>query len=221
MSSETPSRRRCQGFTILEMMVVVAIIILVAVMGYPAIQQLGHRGKLLGTMEQTAVHLRAARQEAVKLGVPVVAVGDFDANQFLIFANVDKDAGFQFQPDDSKPYGSADYVVAQLPLPSTAEIYFWGPGDKDPEGGDAIDGFTATPSGTRVAVFNPNGSVEATGAFRVADTRSNFFELRVAPRGTAKVEIKKYHFDPPWGGKAGFFPRGRYEPTGDPMWQWY
>lgn len=56
--------------------------------------------------------------------------------------------------------------------------------------------------------FLPNGSVEETGAFRFADVRGNFLEVRVEPQATARVQVRKWdETDNEWytrdqGGKA-------------------
>ena len=57
-------------------------------------------------------------------------------------------------------------------------------------------------------VFLPDGSVEETGAFRFADVRGNFLEVRVEPLATARVQVRKWdETDNEWytrdqGGKA-------------------
>lgn len=214
-----------RGFTLLELLVVIAIISILALVGMPALQQLMVRNKLEGITRQGSIHLQVARQEAIKRGVPVVVRADFDTDELVIFANVDEDANFNYDPDNSKPHRTVDYEVARLQLPSgnnpTASLYFWGPADGTPEGNDATDGFTTDGNGDQVAVFLPNGSIDEAGAFRIADTRGNFFEMRVAPQATALIRTQKYHSSPPWGGSPGFFPPGRHKATGDPLWRWY
>jgi Tfp pilus assembly protein PilE len=89
--------------------------------------------------------------------------------------------------------GAADF--ARLPLPKTVK-------------------FEAPPSQTAIDVdggcfvFQPDGSVEKPGAFRIADVRGNFLEVRVEPRATARVQVRKWdETDGKWytrsqGGKA-------------------
>lgn len=57
-------------------------------------------------------------------------------------------------------------------------------------------------------VFQPDGSVKEPGAVRIADVRGNFLEVRVEPRATARVQVRKWdETDSRWytraeGGKA-------------------
>lgn len=76
----------------------------------------------------------------------------------------------------------------------------------------SLDGFTPF-DGAVSAVFQPNGSVADEGAFRIADLRGNFLEVRVAPAATGRIEIRKWQ-DEVW--------RGTGDPT-DPdfiAWKW-
>jgi len=41
-------------------------------------------------------------------------------------------------------------------------------------------------------VFLPDGSVQELGAFRIADVRGNFLEIRVEPQATARVHVLKW-----------------------------
>ncbi len=71
------------------------------------------------------------------------------------------------------------------------------------EAGDVITGLTGN-----CFVFLPDGSVQETGAFRFADVRGNFLEVRVQPQATARVQVRKWdETDNKWytrdqGGKA-------------------
>ena len=41
-------------------------------------------------------------------------------------------------------------------------------------------------------VFLTDGSVDEPGAFRIADIRGNFLEIRVEPKATARVQVRKW-----------------------------
>ena len=66
------------------------------------------------------------------------------------------------------------------------------------------------------AVFEPDGSIRDIGAFRIADDRGdprNTLEVRVAPRATARIEVRKFVF----GGPSG----DDFYPAGAGLWKWY
>lgn len=216
-------RSRCgpKGFTLLELMVVVTLIILAVVVGYPAFDNWLAKSRVLGTVQSAAARMRVARQEAIKINAPAVVQPDFDTDQIIFFINVDQDAGFEFNPDPTASHRTADYELGRMNLPTDYQIRFWAAGDQHAEGHNAVEGFTPTNAAVNALVFQPDGTVLDPGALRIADGRGNFFELRIAHAGSGNPRILKYHPSPPWGGQAGFFPRGRHRQTGDPMWAWY
>lgn len=63
--------------------------------------------------------------------------------------------------------------------------------------------------------FQADGSVEETGAFRFADVRGNFLEVRIDPKATARVQVRKWdETDNKWytrdeGGKAWEWKTGK------------
>ncbi len=81
--------------------------------------------------------------------------------------------------------------------------------------------FEAPPSQTAIDVpgscfvFLPDGSVQQPGALRIADVRGNFLEVRVEPRATARVQVRKWdETDSEWytrnqGGKAWEWKTGK------------
>lgn len=208
------------GFTLVEFLAVTTIILLLTLIGYPAMRALVERGRLVGAVRNAAAALAEARQDAVRLGLPVVARVDFATDELVTYANVDQDPNFEFNPTADSTMRRADYEIARVRVPSDLEVYFWGPADKDPEGADVFDGFTATPKGT-VAVFRPDGSVEDPGAFRFGDDHGNHLEVRIETAATGKTEVMKWNPSPSWGGKAGWFPQGRHHKTNKPLWEWY
>lgn len=225
MEGRTSFRRHRGGFTLIEVLVVLTILFIMALVGFPKIQQLIIRNKLMGVTRDLSQSLQLARQTAVKTGLPVVAQPDFGTDSLVVFVNVDEDAGLKFEHDPIQPPKTTDYQVARVPLPKAqsadANVYFWGPGDASWEGPSAVIGLTPAGSGPNAAVFEPDGSIRDIGSFRIADARGNFFELRIAPQATAQVEVRKYYKDsPPWGGSPDFYPQGTH-PAGYPLWRWW
>jgi len=210
-----------KGFTLVEILVIITVIMMFALVGYPAFNNLIDQARITAVIRSAASKMQLARQEAIKMNAQVVVQPDFDLNELLVFVNVDGDAGFEFNPDPTVTHKTADYELARLQLPIDYGFSFRSPLDKGPKGKTVIEGLTVTNAPVNAVVFVPHGSVLDTGSIRIADDRSNFFELRIEPRATARVQVLKYHPEPPWGDPAGFYPRGRHEQTGDPMWVWF
>lgn len=210
-----------QGFTIVEILVVITIIMMFALVGYPAFNNLIDQARITAVVRSAASKMQLARQEAIKMNAQVVVQPDFDLNELFVFVNVDGDPGFEFNPDPNAPLKTVDYELAHLQLPTDYGFSFRSPADNGPKGKTVIEGLTVTSAPVNAVVFVPHGSVMDTGSIRIADDRSNFFEIRIEPRATARVEVLKYHPDPPWGDPAGFYQRGQHEETGDPMWVWF
>ena len=220
----TKCRRRegAKGFTIMEIVVILAIFGIMVATSLPAFLLWIQRQRVLGVVNGAASRMQVARQESIKAQVPIVVQPSFTDNEILIFANVDNDPNFQYDPDPAQPYKTVDYEVGRIRLPGQQrQVHFWAPTDATPEGAEAIEGLTVTVAAQNAVVFLPDGTVMDTGAIRFADTRDNFFEVRVEPRATARVQILKYYINPPWGDPDGFFPRGRHPTDNVPMWKWY
>ena len=151
----------------------------------------------------------------MRQSVPVVITADLNAQSLVIFTNVDNDAALLFQPGAGSTNQTADYEIARLQLPSAqnvaAAISFLAP-----TGETTIDGFTRNGDGDQVAVFDSDGSIRDLGAFRIADSRGNYFEIRIAPKSTARVETLKWV---DLGGGADFHAAGKTA-AGKPIWKW-
>lgn len=212
---------RAAGFTLVELTVIVTIILLSVIVGYPAFALWADKARITGVVQSVSAKMQMARQEAIRTNRQVVVQPDFDNDEILFFVNVDEDPGYELDLDDTAPHRTADYELARLRLPTEYDILFSSATDPKPEGKDSVVGLTPTNAPLNAVVFLPDGSVMDSGAIRLADKRSNSFEVRIEPRATGRVRVNKYHFDPPWGDKPGFFPRGRHRDSDDPMWVWY
>ncbi len=183
-------RRTAAGFTFIEMLVVLVVLLIAAALGFPALQNMIVRSKLEGIARETGMLVQQARFEAIKRSVPTVVRIDLDKRQVVAFADVngaaigDPPDGI-FNPVAGQPRRGTDYIVGgTLQLPSRIEF-------QAPGGQAVIEGLTAV-GGEKVLIFATDGSVSDDGAVRFADGRGNFLELRVEPRATARVELKKW-----------------------------
>lgn len=186
--------RSDNGFTLLELVVAVVVLFIALLALVPAIGPTLARVKLEGTTRQTSVFLARARMEAIKTGNPVVVRAD-PTGALVGFADVNRDG--QFNPTSGTPFRTTDYLLGRFPLPS--RILFAAPG-----GQPALDGLTV--QGTeRRAVFRPDGSITDPGAFRLADDRGHFREVRIEPQVTPRTRIRY------WNGSAWVL---KQNPTG-------
>jgi prepilin-type N-terminal cleavage/methylation domain-containing protein len=181
-----------KGFTLIELVVALAIILIAALIGMPALLNAIRRSATEGGVRQATVELRAARFEAVKNSATVYVEADFANDQLVTWRETDITAGFS--PAD-------DEQLRRMPLP--AKLDFWGPADPAAEGANATD-----PPSTPVMTFMPNGAIDEAGAFRFSDGL-NFLEVEVAPRATAQVAMLK------WNGTAW-----KRQGEDDKRWDW-
>jgi prepilin-type N-terminal cleavage/methylation domain-containing protein len=216
-------RTRNAGFSLIEAMVVIALIGILATLGLPAFLGMINRSQLLGTTRELAALMRSARIEAVRRGVPTVVIPTADG--FTAFVNDARDVQGRF----SNLTRDADELVeiGRLSLPRRVHV-----------AAPALDNSVNTFSGTAPtppfapnlpivgAVFMPDGSALAEGAFRVADgTERNFFEVRLAPRLTGHVLVRKFDPTPPsatatiYWYEAGFS-SGAATGSGPNTWEW-
>ncbi len=183
-------RTRPEGFTLLEIMVVVAVVGIIALMGLPALQNMILRSKHEGAARQISMLIHRAKMEAVKQSVPTVVTIDPAADTVTAFADVNGDGDFEFDPDAGADYRTTDYQIGgTFILP--AGLSFAAQDGTDPD--KVADGFESVGwSDTNVAVFNSDGSVSKVGAFRTGDLEGNYLEVRVDPQATARVQIRKW-----------------------------
>jgi prepilin-type N-terminal cleavage/methylation domain-containing protein len=175
------TQRAERGFTLIELLVVIVVAMILMALAIPTLQTTWRSGKLRGAANQTMTLMRLARLEAIKFsaqGIVRIVPSTADApGRVEAFSDRDSD-GVQ-DPDEP--------TVGTLVLPKG--IDFRAPGDLT--GAASVDDLTTDDDGGRRAIFLRDGSIDATGAFRLGDENGNFLEVRVDPRATARVEIRK------------------------------
>lgn len=178
-----------RGFTLIELFVVLAVVVVVMALGIPAIQNLIIRSKSEGYSREASVLMQRARLEAIKMNREGVVHLDPAGRQLVAFIDTDRDG--TFNPDPGAPYRSADYELGRLDLPSNV-------GFRAPDGQPVVEGLTTVEVASgdvQAAVFQPDGSVADVGAFRIGDLRDNFLEVRVEPAATGRVQVRKWQVD--------------------------
>lgn len=203
MSTHPPRSSRA-GFTLVELLIVLVVAILVIAMGVPGLLNVVARQRLEGQARELATLAHRARQQSLVRGVPTVL--ELDGNRFVAFVDLHGDTlaaapDGLFNPQAGQPHQGTDFRIGQGQLHH--QLRFEGPG-----GTPGIDGFTDV-GGVPKAIFSPDGSIRATGSFRIADVRGNHLEVRVAPRATGRVALYK------WDGEAW-----RANGEGGKSWDW-
>jgi type II secretory pathway pseudopilin PulG len=206
-----PARTAGRGYTLVQMMVAVTIVIGMAALGYPAFQNWIQRTRVEGFGQSMVGLLRMARSRAVLEGVPVVVAADVDGERVQAFldrngATAGSPSDGTFNPVDGVPAGSTDQWLADSPMPVGVRFVA-------PRSEPIVSGFTSV-SGRRVAIFLPGGSVQDSGAIRFGDQWGNYLEVRVSTPATGRVTMRKYH-PRATGGAPGDWRDGEEGP-----WEW-
>lgn len=172
--------RGSRGFTMIELLLILSLMLILALFGYPTLVRYIHKSKLISVARQTTSLMNLSRFEAVKRNRTVRVEADFVANRMLAYADL----------DDSGAYEEAnDRLVNQFALPQ--DVRFWGPADSAPNGADAISNFSSDAS-KGWAVYKTDGSIERTGAIRFGDNVGNFLEVRVQDIAGARTRLLKW-----------------------------
>ena len=177
---EPQSGRSPSGFTLIEMLVVLAILMILLLFAVPALQTAMRQSKLRGMANETATLMRLARLEAIKNScTSIVKIVEDDTPHVEGFPDCDGDGVLDA---DKKSLGT-------FALPYG--VRFFAPPNL--KGKDSIDGLSVDPAGgaANVAIFRGDGSIQAIGGFRFGDDVGNFLEVWVSPTATARIEVHK------------------------------
>jgi len=197
------SGRGQRGFTLIEMLVVLALMAVLMFLSAPAIYNAIRQSKLRGITQEVTTLMRQARLDAIKSSAQaVVKIVPADATNPVPSVQAFSDRNADGLLSAGEP------VLATFPLPKG--VTFMAP-DLTVDA-NSVSGFSSDPGGgslPKVVLFQRDGSVSAVGAFRFADQNQNFMEVRVEPAATARIEVHKWQ-----GGK--WIANGE----GGKAWQW-
>lgn len=165
--------RRPNGFTLLEMLVVFAILGILTIIAIPEMLMRIRESKIRSAAQQISVMLRSARLEGVKAAHPGIVEtlpweDDKPWETVRAFADVNR----------SGTYDAGDRLLGTFDLPEGLEFV-------DPAGLVDRAGLA------RPAVFQPTGAVQNEVELGIRDGAGNELEIRVGPIATARVTIWK------------------------------
>lgn len=170
------------GFTLVEVLVVLLIFGVIALLGFPALQNMIARSRLEGTVRQIGNLMQQARYDAIKNSNPVSVRIDTTTRTVTAFRDSRTTGTFGTQDAGEKTVGPE----AGLPLPRL--VNFAAPGSQP-----VVYGFhPASPTTFGWVSFETDGSADEQGAFRLGDNRNNYLEIAVEPKATARVEMRKW-----------------------------
>lgn len=195
-----------RGFTLIEMLVVLALAMVLMLFTIPAMFSTLRQGKLRGVAQETSVLMRLARLDAIKYSTQAVV-------RIVLPAGADFGwvEAFSDRNGDGK-LTAGEPMLGTRRLPKG--VTFTAPPNF--VGAASVSGFTADPasaSNPKIALFNRDGSIADLGAFRFADAYQNFVEVRVEPAATARIELRKARLE---GSAWNWYASG----DGGEAWKW-
>ena len=180
-------KRRERGFTLVEMLVVLAILSIAVLLAAPFMSKQIQRSKLIGVAQQAAGMMRLARMDAIKTSL--CSFVQIDPESGRVEALSDRDG-------DCLP-SAGDERLGEVTLPNGVTF-------ASPCGADAasVRDFTPRVGLSSVAVFRGDGSAQDSGAFRfqaveLGGADPNYLEVFLWPQATARVRVRK------WRGPVG------------------
>jgi len=177
--------RGSRGFSLIEMLVVMALMLALVSLGIPALQNALHQSKMRGMVQEITVAMRLARIDAIKTSSQgIVQIVPSTGPGVLPLVRAFSDRNSDGKLDATDPVLASFYLPTGVSFEDEA-----GKLDKD-----SVDDFSVDPAaGPKMAIFTLDGSIQEPGAFRISDPYGNHMEVRVGlPKATARIEVRKF-----------------------------
>ncbi len=171
---QTPSRRA--GFTLIEAIIVLAVMLIAMTFGFPALQNMIQRSRTEAFVREGAILMRYARSEAIRNGGSISVVLDTTSGQERIFAFRDTDADGTVDPGEEELRGRG------FDLPKG--VVFGTPADPP------IEDFP-----NDAATFRSDGSIrldDSFGRLTFSDRRENRLRINVGPAASGRIEVEQW-----------------------------
>jgi|CXWL01.1.fsa_nt_gi prepilin-type N-terminal cleavage/methylation domain-containing protein len=186
-----------RGFSLIELLIIVAVVAILALFVGPAIQRFTLRAKMRSSANTLAVSLQKARLTAIQTNQNVVAEITDDGRALILWADVngpiDGDRpDLVWNPLAGKNRLETDHVIDRVPLETNV---FFG----DPNGAPT-SGLTAIGIRNALLLF-PSGAAANPGSFNLGFRISNgtpsgnYFQIFVSPAATARAVVRKWDPD--------------------------
>ena len=168
------TQRRSQGFTIIELVIVLAIMGMLVLIGLPALLNSLSRANLVNAAKESAMVMRQARFEAVKQSVVVAVVADQTNKRVYSFTDSNNNCIMD----------GTETQLATFSMPKSIDM-------TNPTNAQDFIGFDTDGAGNGCAHFLSTGAADKAGSFRFHG-KDGYFEARVDPTATGKVSVRKY-----------------------------
>lgn len=203
-------RRRAGGFTVIELLIAMTVLLILMLLGMPALMRMLERQKAYSATTELAALARLARLEAIRRGIRSGVTVDYPTRTATAFV----DANGNNQMD------AGEETFGQTVLPKTIE--FQGPGESSPGGPLASVGLPEVDSeGT--LIFDSAGAArvattvtEPWGAFRLKARDENYFEVAIESPITGRIAVRKWV-----GVDAANAAYWHINGQGGKAWRWY
>jgi hypothetical protein len=210
-TEDSGEARTQAGYNIVEVLVSMVVLVTAGAVSGPPLANFVHRSRVEGAAYEMSALMRASRAIAITRGASTVVKLDAATGELIAFADLhgealDEEPDGVFNPISGRPQRLTDYEIGRVALPTG--VFFTAPDGL--AGVESVEGFNnpgALPDDA--AVFLEDGSLEAPGAFRLADARGNYLEVMAAPRTATRLEVRK------WDGSY-WLSRGQ----GGSGWEW-
>ena len=183
-----PRPSRQAGFTLVELLITLALMAILLLIAVGPLDKFMHRGKIEGIARQTSSLMHRARFEALKRNVPARVVADGPNRRVFAYVEMGGDTDFD---------AGVDRELGRYTLPAGVSFLAHSGSENDD---NALWNMLGT-SPTQWVEFDGSGAVVVAPdavpdmglpAIRLADTRENYLEVHLGSRATGRVELRKW-----------------------------